>query len=156
MNKILLAGIIIIGIFVLFFGGIYLYFTNIDFIGHKDPKTVKENVEAMKKTLLTARYFSATELCEITLSDSTNIRINVGTNKDYSMIFREYYISGDTIIIKVKNEDKYENQELEKYINSRKMLVKNDEILFQTNTENKFITTKAMKIEFNKLNLTNF
>ena len=36
------------------------------------------------------------------------------------------------------------------------MLVKNDEILFQTNTENKFITTKAMKIEFNKLNLTNF
>ena len=152
MNKILLAGIIIIGIFTLFFGGIYLYFTNIDFIGHKDPKTIERNVEAMKKTLLTARYFSATEVCEITLSDSKNILINVGTNEGYSIIPREYYISGDTIIIKVENENKYENQELEKYINSRKMLIKNDEILFQTNEKSQFITNKAMKIELNNLN----
>ncbi|MFV8364406.1 hypothetical protein ACNQGO_13590 [Flavobacterium sp. ZT3P35] len=155
MNKGIVAGIAVIGIFILFFGGIFLYFINIDFIGHKDPKTVKENVEAMEKTLLTARYFSATELCEITLSDSTNIRINVGTNKGYSIIFRKYYISGDTIIVKVANENKYENQELEKYINSKKMLVKNDVILFQTDAKKQFITTKAMKIELNNLDFKN-
>ena len=155
MNKGVVAGIVLIGIFILFFGGIFLYFINIDFVGHKNPKTVKENVEAMEKTLLTARYFSATELCEITLSDSTNIRINVGTNEGYSIIFRKYYISGDTIIVIVDNEDKYENQELEKYVNSKKMLVKNDEILFQTDAKKQFITSKAMKIEFNKLDFKN-
>ena len=154
MNKTLVAGIVVIGIFLLFFGGIFLYFINLDFIGEKDAKTVKENVEAMQKTLLKARYFSATELCEITLSDSTNIRMNVGTNKGYSMIFREYYISGDTIIIKDDNEDKYENQEIEKYINSKKMLIKNDEILFQTDSKKQFLTTKVMKIELNNLNFT--
>jgi hypothetical protein len=151
MNKTLVAGIAVIGIFILFFGGIYLYFINIDFVGHKDPKTVKSNVEAMQKKLLEARYFSATEVCDITLSDSTNIQINVGTNEGYSIIFRKYIISGDTIIIKVDNENKYENEELEKYINSKKMLVKNDEIFFQTNEKKQFITTKAMKIEFSKL-----
>ncbi|MEN2402458.1 hypothetical protein GKZ90_0021895 [Flavobacterium sp. MC2016-06] len=152
MKKIIVAGITIIGLFALFFGVIYLCFINIDFIGHKDPKTVERNVEAMEKILLTARYFNTTEVCEITLSDSTNILINVGTNEGYSIIPRKYYISGDTIIIKVENENKHENQELEKYINSRKMLIKNDEILFQTNEKNQFITNKAMKIELNNLN----
>jgi amino acid permease len=155
MNKILVTVILVVGIFILFFGGLFLYFTNIDFVGHKDPKTVKKNVQAINKTLLTARYFTATEVCEITLSDSTNIRINVGTNEAYSMIFRKYNISGDTIIIKVENENKYENQELEKYINSNKMLVKNNEILFQTDDKKQFIPTKTMKIELNNLAFKN-
>ena len=151
MRKILLIGFIVILIFTLFFGGIFLYFINSDFIGDKNPSVMKENTEAFQKTLLTARYFSKTELCEIVLSDSSNIRISVGNNEAYTMIFRKYYISGDTIIIKAENENIYENQELEKYINSNRMLVKDNDILFNTNEDNQFNKSKKMKIEFNNL-----
>jgi hypothetical protein len=151
MKKIINAFAILIGIFILFFGGVFLYFMNIDFIGDKDPKTVKENVVAMNKTLLKARYFSATEECQITLADSTNIEITVGTNAGYSIIFRKYYISGDTIVIKENDENKYENQKIEKYITSKKMLIKDDVVLFQLDKDNQFSTSKTMKIELNNL-----
>ena len=149
-KKIIVAATILIGIFTLFFGTIIFYFMNLDFVGHKDPETVKRNVEARNKELLSARYFSATEVCEITLRDNTNIMLYVGDNGVDHIIFKQYYISGDTIIIKKEpNEIKEERDEMEKYINSGKMLIKNDKVLFHINEDKKFDTLKAMQIQFN-------
>ncbi|SNR29422.1 hypothetical protein [Flavobacterium sp. ov086] len=152
MKKTMVAAAILIGIFVLFFGAITIYFMNLDFVGHKDPETVKRNVEARKRELLSARYFSATEVCEITLRDNTNIMLYVGDHGVDHLVFRQYYISGDTIIIKKEpNEVKEERDEMEKYINSGKMLIKNDKVLFHINENKQFDTLKAMQIKFNKI-----
>jgi len=148
----MVAAAILIGIFILFFEAITIYFMNLDFVGHKNPETVRRNVETSKKELLSARYFSATEVCEITLKDNTNIMLYVGDNGVDHLIFRHYYISGDTIIIKKEsNEIEEETNEIEKYINSGKMLIKNDKVLFHINEDKKFDTLKTMQIQFNMI-----
>lgn len=148
----MVAAAILIGIFVLFFGSIVVYFMNFDFVGCKDPETVKRNVQAMNRQLLSARYFSANEVCEITLRDNTNIMLYVGDNGVDHIIFRQYYISGDTIIIKKEmDEIEEERDEIEKYIDSGKMLIKNDKVLSHINEKKQFDTLKAMQIKFNKI-----
>jgi hypothetical protein len=145
MNKILKTAAIVVALFVLFFGGFIFWFMNIDFIGHKDPQTVKRNVEAMNKQLLSARYFSDTEMCEIILTDSSHITINIGNNKEYKILFKEYHISGDTIIINQKDEENYEKEDLDKYINSRKMLVRDNKIFFRRMLITNLSQTKRCK-----------
>lgn len=152
LKKIVITAGIVLGIFLLFIGSVIVFFMNLDFVGHKDPKTMKRNVEAMNKQLLSARYFSAGEVCEITLKDSANIMLYIGDNGTDHIIFRRYYISGDTIIIKKEpNEIKEERDEIEKYINSGKMVIKKDKVLSHINEKKQFDTLKAMQIQFNKI-----
>ena len=153
MKPFLIAGLAIIGIFILFIGGIFLYFTNLDFVGQKDPETVKQNAARFNKELLRAHFFSKNEICDMTLSDSTNIQLTVGNNKTDYIILRKYTMDGDTIIIKNSTDDnKFETLEIVKMIPSQKMLLDGNRILFDYNLKDKkFNPAKFMEIEMNAL-----
>jgi hypothetical protein len=49
------------------------------------------------------------------------------------------------------DEIEEERDEIEKYINSGKMLIKNDKVLSHINQNKEFDTLKAMQIKFNKI-----
>lgn len=145
MNKGVKILIIVIAICGGLIGLAYYGFKQIDFIGHKDPKVVKANLERWDKMLLKAEYRNGTDYCKINLLDSINIEINVGDAAGGIILTEDYKLSGDTIII--IEGIKY----AEKYINSSEMVIQNDRILYLKDSAGNFDTTQTMKVKFNKL-----
>lgn len=145
MNKLLKILIIVITII----GGLivftYYSFMQIDFIGQKDPEVVKANLERWDKMLFEAEYRDGTDYCKINLLDSVNIEINVGDAAGGTIMTKDYKLSGDTIIIidGIKHADKY--------INSSKMIIQNERILYLKDSNGNFDTSQTMKVKFNKL-----
>lgn len=128
-----------------FIGLLYYSFINADFVGVKDPKVVEENLKRWENTILKAEYKGDSNFCEVELLDSSNIQINVGDKKGYSILELKYKFSKDTII--VDEGIKHANQ----YLNSKKFIIKNDKILFLTDSIGNFDTIKTLKIKFNKM-----
>ena len=145
MNKRLKILIIVITIIGGIVGFVYYSFTQIDFIGHKDPEVVKANLERWDKMLLEAEYRNGTDYCNIKILDSINIEINTGNAVGGTIITKDYKLSGDTIIIidGIKH--------LENYINSTEMIINHDQIGYLKNINGEFDTTQTMKVKFNKL-----
>jgi hypothetical protein len=125
----------------------YYCFTQIDFIGRKDPKTVEANVKRWNNTLLSAEYRNGTDYCEVDLLDSTNIVINVGNDAGGLILNEEYKMSKDTIVIVGGMEHAQD------YLSSNKFLIQNNKLLFKKNSAGAFDTTTVMTIKFNKLKL---
>lgn len=122
----------------------YFYFTNIDFVGNKNPKIIKENLNRNKNMILEASYRNGTDYCRINLLDSINIEINTG-NKFGSVILNETYTSiGDTIIINGAIED------LKKYSIQNKLLIQKKKILFRLDSLGKYDSTISMNVIFKK------
>ena len=146
MNKTLKILIIAIVLSVGLIGLAFYSFLQLDFIGSKDPKVVKANIERWDKMLLEAEYRNGTDYCKINLLDSVNIEINVGDAVGGVILTEKYYLSDDTIIIidGIKHADKY--------INSSKMIIQNDRILYLIDDKGNFDTIQTMKVKFNKLN----
>src|SRR5207244_4420954 len=69
---------IVIIVITICFSLLYYAFLHIDFVGHKDPKIVEENVRRWNNTLLSAEYRQGTNYCKVDLVDSTIMEINVG------------------------------------------------------------------------------
>ena len=109
MNKNLKILLIVITVIGGLIGLIYYSFMQIDFIGHKDPKIVKSNLERWDKMLLKAEYRNGTDHCKINILDSVNIEINVGDAAGGTIMTEAYKLSGDTITIidGLKHADKY-------------------------------------------------
>lgn len=147
MNKVLKILIILIAVICGLIGLAYFSFLQIDFIGQKDPEGVKANLERWDKMLLEAEYRNGTDFCNIKLLDSLNIEINVGDAAGGTIMTEDYKLSGDTIIIihGIKHADKY--------INSSKMIIQNDRILYLIDNNGNFDTTQTMKVKFNKLKM---
>ena len=147
MNRILkntlIFGIVVCGIV----GLAYYSFTQIDFIGHKDPKSVEENLKRWNNTILSAEYRNGTDYCEVNLLDSLNIEINVGDKSGGSILNEEYRIVEDTII--VIGGIKHAN----KYLNSNKFLIKSGKLLFKVDNSGSFDTSTAMTLKFDKTKL---
>lgn len=141
IKTILIVGISIGGIL----GILYFIYTQIDFIGHKDPKVVAENVKRWNNTLLSAEYRNGTDYCDINLLDSVNIQINTGNNSFGVILDKEYKLSGDTIIIVGGIED------AEKLLNSDKLLIRKNKLLYKIKSPGNFDTIQAMTIKFNKI-----
>jgi hypothetical protein len=147
MNKGIKLLIIVVTIIGGLIGLAYYSFMQIDFIGHKDPKVVKANLERWDKMLLEAEYRDGTNYCKINLLDSVNIEINVGDAAGGTIMTKVYKLSGDTIIImgEIKHTDKY--------INSSEMIIQNDKILYLKDNIGYFDTIQTMKVKFNKLKI---
>ncbi|KFF22667.1 hypothetical protein [Chryseobacterium vrystaatense] len=126
-------------------GILYFIYTQIDFIGHKDPKTVAENVKRWNNTLLSAEYRNGTDYFNIDLLDSINIEINTGNNSSGVILDKEYKLSGDTIIIVGGIE------EAAKYIDSDKLLIRKNKLLYKIKSPGNFDTIQTMTIKFNKI-----
>ncbi|WP_027420344.1 hypothetical protein [Crocinitomix catalasitica] len=145
MNKRLKTLIIVITIIGGIVGFVYYSFTQIDFIGHKDPEVVKANLERWDKMLLEAEYRNGTDYCNIKILDSINIEINTGNAVGGTIITKDYKLSGDTIIIidGIKH--------LENYINSTEMIINHNQVVYLKNINGEFDTIQTMKVKFNKL-----
>ncbi len=150
MKKAITTGLIVIGLFLLLFGGAYLVFVNIDFVGKKDPKTVEANVKREKSKLLSAEFRDGTDYCEINLMNKQTIEISTGNNATGIVIFERYHVSGDTIIIE-KDPNKFADEDLREYINTYKFLIAGNQIFFELNADKQYNKSKAMVIKFNKL-----
>lgn len=141
IKTILIVSIVIGGIL----GILYYIYTQIDFIGHKDPKIIAENVKRWNNTILSAEYRNGTDYCNVDLLDSVNIQINTGNSSSGVILDKEYKISGDTIIIVGGIED------AAKYINSDKFLIQKNKLLYKIKSPGNFDTIQAMTIKFNKI-----
>lgn len=141
IKTVLIAGISIGGIL----GILYYIYTQIDFIGHKDPKVVAENMRRLNNTLLSAEYRNGTDYCKIDLLDSVNIQINTGNNSSGVIVDKEYKLSGDTIIIVGGIED------AAKFLNSDKLLIRKNKLLYKIDAHGDFDTIQAMTIKFNTI-----
>lgn len=137
----LISAIIIGGIS----GILYYTFTQIDFIGHKYPKVVAENVKRLDKTLLSAEYRNGKEYCIVNILDSVKIQIIVGDNASLMVLDKKYKSSGDTLFVVGGNKG------ADKYINSDQFLIHNNKLLYKTDSHGHFDTIHAMKIKFNKI-----
>ncbi|CAD0005588.1 MULTISPECIES: hypothetical protein [Flavobacterium] len=150
MKRAAIVGITVIGIFLLFFGAFYIFFINIDFVGHKDPKTVKENLKRENNKILSAEYRNGTDYCKIDLLDKANIEINVGNSKTGIILNEKYHISGDTIIIE-KNSNEFINEDLKEYMNTDKFIIADKQILFEVDKNNQYNKSKVMEVKFNEI-----
>ncbi len=132
------------------FGIFYFLFINIDFVGKKDPRTVEENVIRENSKLLSAEFREDGDYCEITLLDKNKIQINAGekNGKTDLILFEEYHLSGDTIIIDYENNH---DTEIAKYMNTNKLLIDKNEIYFQLDSNNVYNKSKTMKVRFNTI-----
>jgi len=126
-------------------GILYFIYTQIDFIGHKDPKVVAENVKRWNNTLLSAEYRNGTNHCKVDLLDSVNIEIIAGNNSSYVILDKEYKLSGDTIIILGGVED------AEKFLSSERLLIRKNKLLYKIKSSGNFDTIQAMTIKFNTI-----
>jgi len=143
INILFIIGVIIFGIgTVAYFG-----FLQIDFIGHKDPKSVEENLKRWNNTLLSADFRDGTDYCKVDLLDSTKIEINVGDKFGGTILNQEYKLSEDTIIVigGIKHASEY--------LNSEKFLIQNNKLLFKINKAGSFDTATVMNIKFNKIKI---
>lgn len=145
MNRVLILLITAIAIIGGFLGLFYYSFTQIDFIGSKDPKVVKANVERWDKMLLKAEYRSGTDYFKISLLDSATIEINAGNASRGTILTKQYTLSGDTIILidGIKNAGEF--------LSSSEMLIQNDRVLYFKDSDGNFDTTQALKVKFNRL-----
>jgi len=150
MRRAAIAGITVIGIFLFFFGAFYIFFINIDFVGRKDPKTVKENLKRENNKILSAEYRNGTDYCKIDLLDKANIEINVGNSKTGIILNEKYHISGDTIIIE-KNSNEFINEDFKEYLNTDKFIIADKQILFEVDKNNQYNKSKVMKVKFNEI-----
>ncbi len=138
---ILIVGILFCGIL----GIAYYTFMQIDYIGHKDPKIVEENLKRWDNTLLSAEYRTGTDYCKVELLDSVNIIINVGDKYGGTILNEEYKILNDTIVVIGKIDH------ARKYLNSNKFLIQGNKLLFKLNPYGLYDTITAMTIKFNKI-----
>jgi len=150
MKRIITVGITVVGIFLLFIGAFYLFFINIDFVGQKDPKTVKENLKKENNKILSAEYRNGTDYFKIDLLDKTTIEINVGNSKKGLVLNEKYHISGDTIIIE-KDSNKFINDDLKEYSTTNKFIIVANHIVFEVDANNEYNKSKVMDIKFNKI-----
>lgn len=141
IKTVLIVSVSICGIL----GILYYAFTQIDFIGHKDPKVVADNVKLWNNTLLSAEYRNGTDYCNVNLLDSINIQINTGNNSTGIILEKEYKVSGDTILVRGLVDDGG------KYINSDKLLIRNNKLLYKIDSHGNYDSIKAMTIKFNNL-----
>lgn len=141
IKTLLIVSVILFGIF----GILYYAYTQIDFIGHKDPKIVAENVKRWNNTLLSAEYRNGMDHCNVDLLDSVNIQINTGNSSSGIILDKEYKISGDTILIVGGMEDGA------KYINTDKFVIRKNKLFYKIDSHGNFDTIRAMTIKFNNL-----
>ena len=120
-------------------------FLQIDFIGTKDPNVVRIRHSWWDHRLLSAEYRKGINYCEVDILDSANIRIAAGGDKGETIEWLNYTRSGDTIII---TEDlKF----VDKYLNSSRMLIRGERILYLKNEDGDFDTTRSLRVRFNDL-----
>ncbi|MCC6700761.1 MAG: hypothetical protein IT221_04510 [Fluviicola sp.] len=141
IKPILIVGVLIFGIF----GIAYFAFLQIDFIGQKDPKIVKENLKRWNNTLLSAEYRNGSDFCKVDLLDSVTIEINVGDKTGSTILTEKYKLNHDTIIVigGVKHASKY--------LNSNKFLIQENKLLFKLAPNGLFDTKTTMAIKFNEI-----
>jgi hypothetical protein len=147
MKKAIKVISIIAGIFFGVCGIAYYAFMQIDFIGHKDPKIIEENLKRWNNTILSAEYINGTDYCKVDLLDSFNIEINVGDKSGGTILNKEYKISNDTILIigGIKHASRY--------LNSDKFLINQRKLLFKIDSFGRFDTITTMTVKFNKLTM---
>ena len=144
--------ILIILIVALGFVIILYSYIKIDFIGHKDPQVVAENLKRWDNMLLSAEYRRATDYYEVRLLDSVNIELNIGDNAGGVILTEKYKIVGDTILL-IMNGYKMKDKAVNKYLENDKLIIKNDKLLFKVDNKGLFDTTTVMKIIFNKIKI---
>jgi hypothetical protein len=115
----------------------------VDLIGHKDLETIEKNNESNKKILLTAEYRDGTNSCEITLMDSVNIEINDGNSIGNSIFHTEYELDKDTI--KILDGLQQSNKIV------RKLLIRDNKLLFRSDKNNQYDSLTFMNIMINKI-----
>ena len=115
--------LVLVGVFLIFFGVVYYFISNIHFSGREDPKDMLEYNKYIDDMLLSAEYRKYTDYCSIELLDSINAQINTGNNAYSIIVPKEYIINNDTIIFK---KDVYPNEtgELAKYVDAEKYLLR--------------------------------
>ena len=147
MTKTIKALTIVVIAIAICFALLYYAFLHIDFVGHKDPKIVEENVRRWNNTLLSAEYRQGTDYCKVDLVDSTKMEINVGDKTGGTFVTANYKISGDTII----NLDGIKH--VTQYLNSDRFIIDTNKIFYKLDDTGVFDTSTAMTIRFNKLKL---
>lgn len=153
MNKVLKISLTIIFIISIICGIILIppyLISQIDFIGHKDPKVVADNLKRWDDMILSAEFRNGTNHCEVNLLDSINIEINVGNSVDGVFLQEKYKLSKDTIIVIAR--DGFTNKFTKKYLVRDYFLIKKDKLLFKRDSNGFFDTTTSMNINFNKIN----
>ncbi len=115
----------------------YYLFLQIDLVGYRDPQAVAESQRRMNNILLSAEFRKGTDYCNIELLDSSSIQINAGDSAGSSIITKPYTINGDTIIVLEGIEH------VEKYMNTHKLIIRNDKILYLLNSLRNYDTNKV-------------
>jgi hypothetical protein len=143
LKLLLISGLVMAGLFAMAF----YFFLQIDFIGEKDPAIQEANRQRWKNMLLSAEYRNGTDYCVVEVEDSVNMFISAGDKAGGIMLTPKYRVSGDTIIMA-------EGTTLHagKHLNSDRLLVKGDKLLYLTDRNGNFDSSRVMKVKFNKLN----
>jgi len=136
---------IILLVIVVLLGVLFYSFLQFDFVGHKDPKIIEENLKRWNNMLLSAEYRNGTDYCTIELLDSVNIDISVGDKTGGVYLNERYQLSGDTIFVQEEIAPERE------YLKFNKFLIDGDRVYFLLDSNGNFDTTKSMDVSVSRL-----
>jgi hypothetical protein len=148
-NQLLITVVKLSGILLVVFGGLYLWFINIDFVG-KTQEQVDASRKFLEARMLRAEYRNGTDHRFIQLTDKVTAEFMAGNSKHDLGVWKTYTYKNDTISFLDSYPDKGIEPELFEFLNAKKFVVK-DSLLFMLDSHNVADTLRPLKIKFNKL-----